>query len=238
MKLHFLSYSFLLLVFFNSRSFGMENPYKGTPMHLNPDVSVSNSSQFKVTGWLQKQLPKSRRETFSLLPLQTTTPNHINRSIFGFLASIHAGHDVYALFVSRAWNLEFCIEGAPYEADGHWHVKNYLVQQVPLAAVKQLAIINVKDNGKAVLVTPGYKPQDGRPDVKLQVYQELTGHEAYVTPEYILGVCQGYSAEELQQNYDAFVSQWNEHYSSSQHSADIFKLILWAKRRLEERLKA
>lgn len=202
----------------------------------NPDISVFNNSGLQVTGWLTRQGVQPRIELFNLMPKQTTKPNYIDRTKASGLALIHAHQDVYHLFC-RNGNLEFYIQEPLTPAQRTTGVPTLsLLQQIPIAFVKQFAMVTIKENGKATLFTPGYKPQDGRPDVNLKAYKDLTGYEGYVTPECILGVHLGCSKSDIQTTYKTFLSNWNDIHSRLQNADDVFKLVLWAKRRLEEQL--
>lgn len=213
-------------------SFAMQIPQRECP-----DLSVSNNSDEVVTGWLYKQnlqdIRQSSIQVFTLMPKQPTKPNPVHRQVSAILAAIHTKTQRYTVQAVED-RLELLLLGTPKTSNNAlWKETIYKIQEIPFDSIAQLASVLVKADGKATLFTPGYKPQDGRPDVQLAAYKELTGHESYGTPEFILGLEHDYKRETVVQAYQKFLKRWEFYYSKSEFAADIFNLVLWAKMKLD-----
>lgn len=213
-------------------SFAMQIPRKECP-----DLSVSNNSGEVVTGWLYKQnlqaMGQCSTQVFTLMPKQPTKPNSIHRNVSAVLAAIHTKTQRYTVQAIED-QLELLLLGTPTTTNNAlWKEKTYKIQEIPFDSVAQLACVLIKPDGKATLFTPGYKPLDGRPDAPMEAYKELTGHESYATPEFILGLEFDYTKESIDQAYKKFLVRWKAYYSKSAYSTHVFNLVLWAKVKLD-----
>ncbi|CAN5120794.1 hypothetical protein BH09DEP1_BH09DEP1_1620 [soil metagenome] len=208
---------------------------------LMPDFSVSNGSGQEVTGWLQRQHPLPNTDTFILGPMQTTQPNQITRHTDKVLGLLHAKDNVYQMRTTKK-ALKLCVLGKPELIECSngacaYQARSFKLQSIPWASIPLLAVVLVRPNGTAALVVPGYKPNDERPDVPLAAYKALVGHEAYASPEYILGLEEPLDNQKIQPAYDAFVKRWERDFADTEHAAEVFKLVLWAKSTLTSQIK-
>lgn len=182
----------------------MELPYKEFP-----DVSVTNGSEhFVVMGNLCR-ITRERivfTEPIKLLPNETTKPNHISRDLNTGLAEFHSGTSRYLLDIRNGTlRLFMCLPPQKVTSDKEirWEEPSILLQEIPLKKINALVAATIKKNGTVALVVPGYKPQDGRPNVSLAAYGELTRHECYCTPRFILGLSGHINAGIVKAAYNA-----------------------------------
>lgn len=209
---------------------GMEKPVVQHLQRNKPELFVTNSAtQKKVTGWLEHQPPAVIRETINLRPHSCVSMPLNRKFAERFLAAVHVLNNVYHLNM-RNYNIALYLEGEFFVNEtGEWKLQSYIVQKIPIESVYNMATLMVKEDGTAKLFTPGYKPQDGRPDVDLSIYKLITGHEAYTTPEFILRLPEIFAQSEIEPAYQNVLEYSNQSGIDPQQQDDFIKLTAWAR---------
>ncbi len=202
-----------------------------------PQLLVANSSpNTTVSGWMQLQPPANTRKTFTLLPETADQMEFSRKYSWRFLATVQVANKRYHLNM-RNYHVCLYLESEPFKVDGKYKISSFIVQRIHLNQIRQFASLRIRPEGTATLFVPGFKPTDDRPIVDLSVYKEITGHSAYTTPEFLLGLPELFKEEDVEKAYGSFMLTKRLTFINSERKDDIFKLIVWAKNTLKERAK-
>lgn len=202
-----------------------------------PQLIIANSStNTTVSGWMQLQPPSNTRKTFTLLPDAVEQMEFSRKYSWRFLATIQVANKRYHLNM-RNFHVALYLESEPFKVNDTYKITSFIVQKIHLDHITQFISLRIRPEGTATLFVPGLQVHDGRPHVEPSVYKEITGHAAYTTPEFLLGLPEHFIEKDIDNAYASFMLNKRLTFINSEFKDDIFKLIVWAKNTLKERVK-